>query len=281
MNEETLKHLLSEVARGKLRPSEALESLKHLPYVDLGYARYDTHRELRRGFPEVILAEGKKDEQVVGILQGILELNHAVLITRAKPSLYLSVIEVAPKAEYHPDARAITIRPKSSERPPRVGLLVVAAGTSDLPVAEEAAVTAEIMGNRAERIYDVGVAGIHRLLAESKRLHEARVIIVAAGMEGALPGVVASLVSAPVIGVPVSTGYGTAFGGVAALLGMLNSCASGLTVVNIDNGFGAGYMAAAILASIERGPAKSIEKSPARKNAARPRRASARKRGSA
>jgi len=244
---ERLKRLLAGVARGRIRPSEALSKLRDLPFVDIGYARYDTHRALRRGFPEVILAEGKTDRQVVGIVSRILAHRAPILVTRARPSLYLAVVEAAPAAEYHEEARAITIagREKSASRK---GLVIVAAGTSDIPVAEEAAVTAEIMGNTPDRLYDVGIAGIHRLLAETDRLRKARVIIVVAGMEGALPGVVTGMVSVPVIGVPVSTGYGTSFGGVAALLSMLNSCASGLTVVNIDNGFGAGYAASLILA---------------------------------
>jgi NCAIR mutase (PurE)-related protein len=254
VDQERLRKLLSDVARGKVRPADALTSLRDLPFVDMGFARYDTHRALRRGFPEVILAEGKTEAQVVGIVRKILAHRTPILITRARPSLYLAVVESAPRAEYHEEARAITVAGRE-KKAPREGLIVVAAGTSDIPVAEEAAVTAEIMGNRAERIYDVGVAGIHRLLAETQRLRQARVIIVAAGMEGALPGVVTGMVEAPVIGVPVSTGYGTAFGGVAALLSMLNACASGLTVVNIDNGFGAGYAASLILAGYEGGKA--------------------------
>jgi len=250
VDQNHLAKLLQDVARGKVRPGDALESLRELPFIDMGFARYDTHRALRKGFPEVVLAEGKSEAQVVGIVEKVAPHRTPLLITRARPSLYLAVVEVAPAAEYHEEARAITLAGTES-RPLRDGLIVVAAGTSDIPVAEEAAVTAEIMGNRAERIYDVGVAGIHRLLAESGRLQKARVIIVVAGMEGALPGVVTGLVRAPVIGVPVSTGYGTAFGGVAALLSMLNACASGLTVVNIDNGFGAGYAASLILAGYD------------------------------
>jgi len=253
VDKDRIRRLLSDVARGKIRPGQALESLRDIPFVDMGFARYDTHRALRRGFPEVILAEGKTEDQVVQILERVAGMRHPILITRARPSLYLAAVAVAPSAEYHPEARAITVAEKR-RAPLREGLLVVAAGTSDIPVAEEAAVTAEIMGNRPERVYDVGVAGIHRLLAETPRLRQARVIIVVAGMEGALPGVVAGMVGAPVIGVPVSTGYGTAFGGVSALLAMLNSCSSGLTVVNIDNGFGAGYAAALILAGYEKAP---------------------------
>lgn len=252
MNENSLRKLLQAVARGKVRPADALHQLKDLPFKDLGFARYDTHRALRRGFPEVILGQGKSTEQIVEILRAVSTHGNPILVTRVEPSVYTAAVEVVPQAEYHPEARAITVQGRSRVAP-REGLVVVAAGTSDIPVAEEAAVTAEIMGNRADRLYDVGVAGIHRLLAESDRLRKARVIIAVAGMEGALPSVVAAMVDAPVIGVPVSTGYGVAFGGVSALLSMLNSCVSGLTVVNIDNGFGAAYAAGLILAGIEKG----------------------------
>ncbi|HXI01971.1 MAG TPA: nickel pincer cofactor biosynthesis protein LarB [Candidatus Saccharimonadales bacterium] len=252
MNEDTIRRLLRDVAKGKLRPEEALASLRDLPFKDLGFARYDTHRALRRGFPEVILAEGKTEAQVVGILRAVAAHGNPILVTRARPSVFTAAVEVVPQAEYHPEARAITVAGRS-RRKPREGLLIVAAGTSDIPVAEEAAVTAEIMGNRAERLYDVGVAGLHRLLAESDRLRKARVVVAVAGMEGALPGVIAAMLDVPVIGVPVSTGYGAAFGGVTALLSMLNACASGLTVVNIDNGFGAAYAAGLILSGIQKG----------------------------
>jgi len=265
VDEHRLSKLLRDVARGRLRPADALEALKDLPYVDLGFARYDTHRNLRRGFPEVILAEGKTDDQVLGILERISGHGNPILVTRARPSLYALAVEALPAAEFHPEARAITVAGKGRVNL-REGLVVVAAGTSDIPVAEEAVVTAEIMGNRADRVYDVGIAGLHRLLAETERLRKARVVITVAGMEGALPGVVAGLIDAPVIGVPVSTGYGSAFGGVAALLSMLNSCASGLTVVNIDNGFGAGYAASLILAGLDKGrpPRISARKGPGR-----------------
>ena len=267
MDRERLTKLLADVARGKIRPADACEQLKDLPFVDVGFARYDTHRALRRGFPEVILAEGKTEDQVVKILRRVAGHGNPTLITRARPSLYLAAVEAVPSAEYHPEARAITVQGRG-RAPLREGLFVVAAGTSDIPVAEEAAVTAEIMGNRADRLYDVGIAGIHRLLAEAERLRKARVVVVVAGMEGALPGVVASMIDAPVIGVPVSTGYGTAFGGVAALLSMLNSCASGLTVVNIDNGFGAGYAASLIMAALDkRAPTRSRKSAPRRARA--------------
>jgi NCAIR mutase (PurE)-related protein len=273
MDQERLLKLLGDVARGKVRPREARDALKDLPFVDVGFARYDTHRELRRGFPEVILAEGKTEEQVVGILRRIVARGAPILITRARASLHVAVLEEAPGAEYHPEARCITIA-GARRAPLREGLFVVAAGTSVVPVAEEAAVTAEIMGNRAERLYDVGVAGIHRLLAEVPRLRRARVVVVVAGMEGALPSVVAGMIDAPIIGVPVSTGYGAAFGGVAALLAMLNSCASGLTVVNIDNGFGAGYAAGLIMAALDKGPPRMVA---ARGRPARARRARSRR----
>lgn len=263
MDQVRLLELLKEVARGSVPPKAAAERLKDLPFVDIGYARYDTHRALRRGFPEVILAEGKTDDQVLGILKRILSHANPILVTRAKPSLYLAAVEAAPQAEFHPEARCITVE-SGVRKPLREGLFVVAAGTSDIPVAEEAAVTAHIMGNKVERLYDVGIAGIHRLLAETERLRRARVVVVTAGMEGALPGVVAGMIDAPVIGVPVSTGYGTSFGGVAALLSMLNSCASGLTVVNIDNGFGAGFAASLIMAALDSGPARRSREQAAR-----------------
>jgi NCAIR mutase (PurE)-related protein len=265
VDEKRLSKLLKDVASGRVKTADALGQLKTLPYVDIGYAKYDTHRALRRGFPEVILAEGKTDQQVLGILEKIIDHGTPILITRAKASLYTQAVEVAPRAEYHPEARTITVEGRT-RKPLREGLVVVAAGTSDIPVAEEAAVTAEIMGNRAERLYDVGIAGLHRLLAQTERLRKARVVITVAGMEGALPGVVAALLDAPVIGVPASTGYGTAFGGVAALLSMLNSCAAGLTVVNIDNGFGAGYAASLILAGYDKGkPARRAASKKSRK----------------
>jgi len=269
VDEQRLSKLLQDVARGRLRPSEALESLKELPFVDMGFARYDTHRHLRRGFPEVILAEGKSDDQVLGILERIAGHGNPILITRAKASLYALAVEAVPSAEFHPEARMITVQGKA-RKPLREGLVVVAAGTSDIPVAEEAVVTAEMMGNRAERLYDVGIAGLHRLLAETEKLRKAKVVVTVAGMEGALPGVVAGMLDAPVIGVPVSTGYGAAFGGVTALLAMLNSCASGLTVVNIDNGFGAGYAASLIMAGIGKGgPASVRSRKPVKRRPAR------------
>ena len=211
----------------------------------MGFARVDTHRELRQGFPEVILGLGKTPAQITAIAERIVAHGQALLVTRAEPEAYEAVSARLPNATYHSVARAITLA--QGEVPAGKGtVLISCAGTSDLPVAEEAAVTAELMGNTVDRLYDVGVAGLHRLLAEQAQLHTARVIVVVAGMEGALPSVVAGLVEVPVIAVPTSVGYGASFGGVAALLGMLNSCANGVSVVNIDNGFGAACMASLI-----------------------------------
>lgn len=215
------------------------------PFDDLGFARVDVDRERRQGFPEVILGVGKTPAQIAAIAERLVAHGQALLVTRATREAFDAVRGVIPGAEYHETARAITL--KQGEIAPGKGTLLIAcAGTSDLPVAEEAAVTAELMGNTIDRLYDVGVAGIHRLLREQKRLQDARVVIVVAGMEGALPGVVAGLIKAPVIGVPTSVGYGASFGGIAALLGMLNSCANRVAVVNIDNGFGAASIASAI-----------------------------------
>ncbi len=253
MQASDIKRLLAAVRARRVSLGDALEKLKTLPVENLGYARYDTHRALRRGFPEVIFGQGKSDDQILGILHRIKRHEHPILITRVDERVYTQAVEILPHAVYHSAARAITAQGRRGAGRPRKGMLVITAGTSDIPVAEEAAVTAEVMGNDVDRLYDVGVAGLHRLLAESGRLRRARVIVVAAGMEGALPSVVGGLVEAPVIAVPTSIGYGASFSGVAALLGMLNSCASGLTVVNIDNGFGAGYAAAQILALADRG----------------------------
>ena len=219
--------------------------MRAAPFEDLGFARVDTHRELRQGFPEVILGLGKTPAQIAAIAHRIVARGRPLLVTRAQPEAFEAVRTVAPAATYHADARAITLAQGEVAR--GHGTIVIAcAGTSDLPVAEEAAVTADIMGNTIDRLYDVGVAGIHRLLSEHGRIQRARVIIVVAGMEGALPSVVAGLVSVPVIAVPTSVGYGASFGGIAALLGMLNSCANGVAVVNIDNGFGAAAIASLI-----------------------------------
>jgi NCAIR mutase (PurE)-related protein len=223
---------------------DALASLRSLPYEDLGFAKLDHHRELREGFPEVVLGLGKTPAQVAAIAERISARSGRVLITRVSAEHFAAVAALVPDAVYHADARLITVERERAPRYP--GVMVLCAGTADLPVAEEAAITAEMMGNAVERHYDVGVAGIHRLLDRVERLRRASVLVVVAGMEGALPSVVAGLVSTPVIAVPTSIGYGASFGGLAALLGMLNSCAAGVAVVNIDNGFGAGYMAALI-----------------------------------
>ncbi|HET6371854.1 MAG TPA: nickel pincer cofactor biosynthesis protein LarB [Candidatus Polarisedimenticolia bacterium] len=248
MQPNDIRRLLDSVRSRKLGVRDALEKLKTLPTEDLGFARYDTHRALRRGFPEVIFGRGKTIEQVLGILERIRSSRQPILVTHASKDLYARAVTVIPRAVYHAEARAITVEAGGRQRAPRKGLVVVTAGTSDIPVAEEAIVTARIMGNDAVRVYDVGVAGIHRLLVQSPTLRDAKVIIAVAGMEGALPSVVGGLVAVPVIAVPTSTGYGASFSGLAALLAMLNSCSSGVTVVNIDNGFGAGYAASQILA---------------------------------
>jgi len=237
--------LLEKFRAGGVGRDQVLRAFQGAPVADLGFAQVDTHRALRKGFPEVIFGAGKTPEQVVKIAAKILASESRVLITRITEAHARALRKKFKRATHHETARCITIEKSPlRKRPGTIG--VICAGTSDLPVAEEAAVTAEIMGNHVERIYDVGVAGLHRLLAKSENLRSANVLVVVAGMEGALPSVVAGLVSRPVIAVPTSIGYGASFGGVAALLGMLNSCASGLTVVNIDNGFGAGFAASQI-----------------------------------
>ncbi len=247
MNERDILNLLGQVEAGKLTARRALERLRHLPFEDLGFANVDHHRALRQGFAEVIFARGKTPRQVAEIARRILRESKSgnVLITRADAKQAAAVRRIARAAKYHPLSGVITIA-RNRSITGKGPILVVSAGTSDIPVAEEALLTAQIMGNRAEAIYDVGVAGLHRLMSRRKRLAAARVIICVAGMEGALPSVVGGLVGVPVIAVPTSVGYGASFGGVAALLGMLNSCASNVTVVNIDNGFGAGCVASVI-----------------------------------
>jgi pyridinium-3,5-biscarboxylic acid mononucleotide synthase len=249
MNSQALRKLFDQVRKKRLSPDEAVERLRHLPFEDLGFAKLDHHRALRQGMPEVIFAQGKTPSQVAGIFARLAAHNGNVLATRATEEQYAAVKDaIAGKAgqvEYRPLARAIVLQ--RDRKPHGKGVIVVvSAGTSDIPVAEEAVVTAELMGNNVQHIYDVGVAGIHRLLAHRGALAKARVIIVCAGMEGALPSVVGGLVGVPVIAVPTSVGYGAAFEGLAALLGMMNSCASNVSVVNIDNGFGAGYVASLI-----------------------------------
>jgi NCAIR mutase (PurE)-related protein len=247
MDKQDIQRLLEDVRAGKLSVARGLERLRHMPYEDLGFAKIDHHRGLRQGFAEVVYAKGKTPRQVVAIIRGMLRprTTHNILITRADEGIFRAVRRLSRHAEFHPLSGAISLL-RNREIVGKGTILVVAAGTSDIPVAEEAAVTAEIMGNRIESVYDVGVAGLHRLLDHREKIAAARVIVCVAGMEGALPSVVAGLVAVPVIAVPTSVGYGASFGGLAALLAMLNSCASNVCVVNIDNGFGGGYVASAI-----------------------------------
>lgn len=245
MNSESLRKLFDEVRKKRLSPDAAVDRLRHLPFEDLGFAKVDHHRALRNGMPEVILGLGKTPKQVAKIFANLAEHGGNVLATRATEEQYKAVAENVPKTEYRALARAIVLK-RDRKKYGKGLIVVVSAGTSDIPVAEEAVVTAELMGNSVRHIYDVGVAGIHRLLAHRSTLADARVIIVCAGMEGALPSVVGGLVGVPVIAVPTSVGYGASFDGLAALLGMMNSCASNVSVVNIDNGFGAGYVASLI-----------------------------------
>ena len=245
MNETQLTDLLDQVRTGRVTPATARRRLKSLAIHDLDFARVDGHRSLRKGFPEVVYCEGKTPAQVTAIAKKILQHNDNLLATRANQETYRAVKRAFPKAKYHAAARTITVVRKSLPKRPGA-IAVLCAGTTDIPVAEEAFVTADVMGNHVKRYYDVGIAGIHRLLAVHEELQDANVLIVIAGMEGALPSVVGGLVDKPVIAVPTSVGYGASFGGIAALLAMLNSCASGVTVVNINNGFGAGYAASLV-----------------------------------
>jgi NCAIR mutase (PurE)-related protein len=248
MNSEEILNLLKNVEERKLTPKAAVERLKHLPFEDIGFAKVDHHRALRQGYAEVVFGKGKTPAQVAEIVRTMLrhkESRQNILVTRADARIHAAVKRVNRSAKFHPASGVITIE-RSKEITGKGTVLVVSAGTSDIPVAEEALLTARMMGNRVEHLYDVGVAGIHRLLDHRGMLIEARVIICIAGMEGALPSVVGGLVSVPVIAVPSNTGYGASFAGVAALLGMLNSCASNVTVVNIDNGFGAACVASCI-----------------------------------
>jgi pyridinium-3,5-biscarboxylic acid mononucleotide synthase len=249
MNRQQLRALLEAVGAGSVTPEAAqeqlLQVLRQKPYEDLGFARLDHHRNSRQGFPEVVFGQGKTPSQIATIARRLVDAGHSLLVTRTSGEAFEAVRAEVPTARYHDVARCITLDAGSTPRG-RGTVLIAAAGTADLPVAEEAAITAEIMGNTVDRLYDVGVAGLHRLLREHARLDAARVIIVAAGMEGALPSVVGGLVDVPVIAVPTSVGYGASFGGLTALLAMLNSCATGISVVNIDNGFGAAAIASAI-----------------------------------
>ncbi|NOY09716.1 MAG: nickel pincer cofactor biosynthesis protein LarB [Spirochaetes bacterium] len=251
MNEKEIKLLLRQVKEGSTGVEDAVKKLKNLPFEALGYATVDHHRALRRGQPETIFCEGKTLDQIKGIAAKMMKSNTNVLATRASHEVYEALKEVSVQVEYHEQARIVVInrRPISATRSI---ILVVTAGTADIPVAEEAVVTATVMGNTVERLYDVGIAGIHRLLAYREKLDQAGVLIVAAGMDGALPGVVAGLTGKPVIAVPTSVGYGVSFGGLSALLTMLNSCAGGVSVVNIDNGYGAAYCASLINRLAER-----------------------------
>jgi NCAIR mutase (PurE)-related protein len=246
VNEETLRDILQAFRDGRLELAATVERLRTLPFEDLGFARVDHHRALRRGFPEVIFGEGKSPEQITSVMRALLAHGAPVLVTRVDAAKAGAVTEEIPAAIYHEVARALTVRPQEVPRRGRGTVMVVAAGTSDIPVAEEAVITAEMMGSRVERLYDVGVAGLHRLLDYLQELRQAHVFVVVAGLEGALPSVIGGLVDRPIVAVPTSVGYGASFHGLAALLAMLNSCAPGVAVVNIDNGFGAGYLASLI-----------------------------------
>jgi NCAIR mutase (PurE)-related protein len=245
MNENKLKEILNEVKAGKINPDEAVKLFRDFDYKDLGYAKVDNHRSLRTGYPEIIFGQNKTPDQIEGIVKYMIEHDSNILVTRTTEDVYQRIVKIAPDAIFHPLARTITIRKVTNEKPV-THIAVVSAGTSDMNVTEEAAVTAEIFDNEVRRYYDVGVAGIHRFYDKLSEVRQARVIIVVAGMEGALPSIVGGMVDKPVIAVPTSVGYGANFGGLSALLGMLTSCASGVSVVNIDNGFGAGYLASMI-----------------------------------
>ena len=245
MNADSIRKLFEQVRRDRLSPDEAVERLRHMPFEDLGFAKVDHHRALRNGMPEVIFGQGKTPAQIASIFSRLAKHGGNILATRASKEQFAAIRKKNPKAEYRSLAQAVVLQRDRNKYGKGI-IAVVSAGTSDIPVAEEAVVTAEMMGNDVEHLYDVGVAGIHRLMANRAALTRARVIIVCAGMEGALPSVVGGLVGVPVIAVPTSVGYGAAFKGLAALLGMMNSCASNVSVVNIDNGFGAGYVAALI-----------------------------------
>jgi len=246
LNEDNLRKLLASLSRGEISVDEALERLKGLPFEDIGLACIDHHRSLRKGLSEVIFGEGKEVAEILAIMERMAEQGENIMVTRLFPEKANKIQAKYQDSVYHEKARILTLTRHPVKVQGRGTILVISAGTSDIPVAEEAAITARFMGNEAETIYDLGVAGIHRVLSHRERLMKASVIIVVAGMEGALPSVVGGLVDKPVIGVPTSVGYGASFQGIAAVLGMLNSCAAGVTVVNIDNGFGAGYAASII-----------------------------------
>jgi pyridinium-3,5-biscarboxylic acid mononucleotide synthase len=245
MTRNDIKRLLTDIKNGSKSVDEALEVLQNFPYTELGYAKIDHHREMRTGYPEIVYCAGKTAGQVLGIFEVMLARENNVIGTRADEKIFEAVKTIIPNAVYFPVARIISVQRKKTE-PPLTKIAVITAGTSDMPVAEEAAITAELLGNEVLRIYDAGVAGIHRLVDKLPDIKSCRVIIVIAGMEGALASVVGGLVDKPVIAVPTSVGYGANFGGISALLAMLTSCSSGVTVVNIDNGFGAGFSASMI-----------------------------------
>jgi pyridinium-3,5-biscarboxylic acid mononucleotide synthase len=246
MDAEQIAKLLTEVRRGKVSVSRAMARLRYLPFEDLGFAKVDHHRALRQGFPEVIMGQGKEPKEIAAIVRALRRRNANVLVTRLSTEKMASVKKLVSGLRYHAAARAATCIATPIKITGKGAVLVVCAGNSNMPVAEEAALTAAMMGNQVEKLFDVGVAGIHRLIGNRDQLYAASVVIVIAGMEGALPSVVAGLIDKPVIAVPTSVGYGASFNGLAALLAMLNSCASGITVVNIDNGFGAGFAASLI-----------------------------------
>jgi pyridinium-3,5-biscarboxylic acid mononucleotide synthase len=246
MDMVSLKQLLDHVATGNISVEDAAQNLKHLSFEDVDYAHIDHHRSLRKGFPEVIFGQGKTVDQIIGIMEKMIVQENIVLVTRIQARHADSVISRFPDAEYHEDAKMVVWKKQDIPQSGKGIIIVISAGTSDIPVAKEAVLTAQVMGNKVESVFDVGVSGIHRLFNHKKLIEEASVLVVVAGMEGALPSVVAGMVSRPVIAVPTSVGYGVSFGGLTALFAMLNSCSSNVAVVNIDNGFGAGYMASII-----------------------------------
>lgn len=243
MDKDVVRKLLEDLAKGAISVDSVMERLKHLPFEDIGLASIDHHRSLRKGLSEVIFGQGKEAADIIAIMDAMVQQDENIMVTRLSPEKAQEVLKKYPASLYSKTAKVLTLSQKPIKRTGRGIILVMCAGTSDIPVAEEAVATARFMGNEVETVYDVGVSGIHRLLGHQECLAKARIIIVVAGMEGALPSVVGGLVDKPVIAVPTSVGYGASFGGITALLGMLNSCAAGVTVVNIDNGFGAGYAA--------------------------------------
>lgn len=245
MNEDKLREIIENIRKGKITSEEAVEFFRDFGYKDLGYAKIDNHRQLRTGYPEIVFGQNKTHEQIGGIVKYMLNHDNNILVTRTTKEVYSKIQKLSSKAEFNEIAHTITIRKKSGKKP-KTHIAIVSAGTSDMAVSEEAAVTAEIFDNDVKRYHDVGVAGIHRFYDKVNEIRQAKVVIVVAGMEGALPSIVGGMVDKPVIAVPTSVGYGANFGGLSALLGMLTSCASGVSVVNIDNGFGAGYLASMI-----------------------------------